>query len=128
MGGGQQEPREGISEPVREEGTVLRRDFDAALRVIDLFEALEDIFEDYERVVRTLYERGVDHTANRIRVGLRMYHEDDEREPEYEGEARLAEADKSYRSMERSRVFLRALVEDLKELKEQRPDVVMAKI
>ena len=34
-----------------EEGMVLKRDFDAALRVIDLFEALKDIFEVYERIV-----------------------------------------------------------------------------
>lgn len=83
--------------PVREEGTVLRYDFDAAVRVIDSFEALEDILEDYERVVRTLYERGHDYMGNRIRLGLRMYNEGDEHEPEYEGEAQLAKAKKGYR-------------------------------
>ncbi len=117
-----------MGRPVREEGTVLRRDFEAAVRAIDLFEALEDIFEDYERVVRTLYERGVDYMSNRIRVGLCMYNEDDDREPEYEGQAQLKEADKGWRSMRRSTAFLRALVKDLKDLKERRPDVVMAKI
>jgi hypothetical protein len=128
MIGSQQEPREGMSGPVREEGTVLRRDFDAAVRVIDSFEALEDILEDYERVVRTLYERGHDYMGNRIRLGLRMYNEGDEHEPEYEGEAQLARADKGYRWMESSKSFLGRLAKDLEELKEQRPDVVMAKI
>lgn len=117
-----------MSGPVREEGTVLRRDFDAAVRVIDSFEALEDILEDYERVVRTLYERGHDYMGNRIRLGLRMYNEGDEHEPEYEGEAQLARADKGYRWMESSKSFLGRLAKDLEELKEQRPDVVMAKI
>jgi hypothetical protein len=34
-----------------EEGVVIKRDFDATLRAIDLVGALEDIFEEYERVV-----------------------------------------------------------------------------
>ena len=38
-----------------EEGMVIKREFEATLRAIDLVEAFEDIFEGYERMVRTLY-------------------------------------------------------------------------
>ena len=64
--GGRQELREGMGGRLTEEGMVLKRDFDAALRVIDLFEALEDIFEAYERVVRILYRRAIDYMADRV--------------------------------------------------------------
>ena len=126
--GGRQELREGMGGRLTEEGMVLKRDFDAALRVIDLFEALEDIFEAYERVVRILYRRAIDYMADRVRLGLSLYHEDEQREPEYEGEAQLSEAGKRYKSMKRSEAFLRRLVDDLKELKEQRPDVIIERI
>lgn len=97
---------------------MLKRDFDAALRVIDLFEALKDIFEAYKRVVRILYRRAIDYIADRVRLGLSLYYEDEQRKPEYEGEAQLLEVGKRYKSMKRSKAFLRRLVDDLKELKE----------
>jgi hypothetical protein len=96
--------------------------------VIDLFKVLEDIFEVYERVVRILYRRAIDYIADRVRLGLSLYYEDKQREPEYEGEAQLLEAGKRYKSMKRSEAFLRRLVDDLKELKEQRPDVIIERI
>ena len=49
-----------------EEGMVIKRDFDATLRAIDLFEALEDILEEYERVVRALYQRAIAYMASRL--------------------------------------------------------------
>jgi hypothetical protein len=49
-----------------EEGVVIKRDFDANLRAIDLVRALEDIFEEYERVVRALYRRAIEYMASRI--------------------------------------------------------------
>jgi hypothetical protein len=49
-----------------EEGVVIKRDFDANLRAIDLVGALEDIFEEYERVVRALYRRAIEYMASRI--------------------------------------------------------------
>lgn len=107
---------------------VLKRDFDAALRVIDLFKALKDIFEAYERMVRILYYRAIDYIANRVRLGLSLYHEDKQYEPEYKGEVQLLEAGKRYKSMKRSEAFLRRLVDDLKELKEQRLDVIIERI
>ena len=56
---------------------VIKRDFDAILRVIDLVRALEDIFEEYERVVRALYRRAIEYLASRIRVTLSLYYEDE---------------------------------------------------
>ena len=50
-----QELRESMAGRLTEEGMVIKRDFDATLRVIDLVGALEDIFEEYERIVRVLY-------------------------------------------------------------------------
>ena len=107
---------------------VIKRDFDATLRVIDLVGALEDIFEEYERVVRALYRRAIEYMAGRIRVTLGLYHEDEEREPEHEEQAYFLDADRRWRSMRRSKAFLWRLIEDLKELKQQRLDVIMAKI
>lgn len=113
-----QELRESIAGQLTEEGMVIKRDFDATLRAIDLFEALEDIFKEYERVVRALYQRAIAYMAGRIQVILGQYHEDEEREPECEGEAYFLDADRRWRSMRRSKAFLWRLVEDLKELKQ----------
>lgn len=88
-----QELRESIAGQLTEEGMVIKRDFDATLRAIDLFEALEDIFKEYERVVRALYRRAIAYMASRIQVILGQYHEDEEREPECEGEAYFLDAD-----------------------------------
>ena len=122
------ELRESMGGRLTEEGVVIKRDFDATLRAIDLVGALEDIFEEYERVVRALYRRAIEYMAGRIRVTLGLYHEDEEREPEREEQAYFLDADRRWRSMRRSKAFLWRLIEDLKELKQQRPDVIMAKI
>jgi hypothetical protein len=123
-----QELRESMAGRLTEEGMVIKRDFDATLRVIDLVGALEDIFEEYERVVRALYRRAIEYLASRIRVTLGLYHEDEQPEPQHEGREQFLDTERRWRSMKRSKVFLWRLVEDLKELKEQRPDVIMAKI
>jgi hypothetical protein len=100
-----QELRESMAGRLTEEGMVIKREFEATLRAIDLVEALEDIFEEYERVVRTLYRRAIEYMAGRIRVTLGRYHEDEEREPEHEGQAYFLDADRRWRSM-RSKAFL----------------------
>lgn len=56
---------------------MLKRDFDTTLRVIDLFKALKDIFEAYERIVQILYYRAIDYIADRVRLGLSLYYEDE---------------------------------------------------
>ena len=90
--------------------------------------ALKDIFEEYERVVRALYRRAIEYLASRIRVTLGLYYEDEQPEPQHEGREQFLDTERRWRSMKRSKAFLWRLVEDLKELKEQRPDVIMAKI
>ena len=45
---------------------MIKRDFDATLRAIDLFEALKDIFKEHERVVRALYQRAIAYMASRL--------------------------------------------------------------
>jgi hypothetical protein len=122
------ELRESMGGRLTEEGVVIKRDFDATLRAIDLVGALEDIFEEYERVVRALYRRAIEYMASCIRVTLGQYHEDEQPEPEHEGQAQFLNTERRWRSMRRSKAFLWRLVKDLMELKEQRPDVIMAKI
>ena len=61
-----QELRESIAGQLTDEGIVIKRDFDATLRAIDLFEALEDILEEYERVVQALYQQAIAYIASRL--------------------------------------------------------------
>ena len=72
---------------------VIKRDFDATLRAIDLVKALEDIFEEYERVVRALYQRAIEYIAGRIRVTLGQYHEDEQPEPQCEGKEQFLDTE-----------------------------------
>lgn len=101
-----QELRESMAGRLTEEGMVIKRDFDATLRAIDLVEALEDIFEEYERVVRALYWRAIEYIAGRIRVTLGQYHEDEQPEPQHEGKEQFLDTEWRWRSMRRSKAFL----------------------
>jgi hypothetical protein len=107
---------------------VIKRDFDATLRAIDLVGALEDIFEEYEHVVQALYWQAIEYMASCIRVTLSQYYEDEQPEPEHEGQVQFLNTERRWRSMRRSKAFLWQLVKDLMELKEQRPDIIIAKI
>ena len=111
-----------------EEGVEIKDDFDGLRRLINDTSDLEHVIEAHERMAWELYERAIEYLASHTRATRAQYDEGEQAGPRSERRALSRDLRARKRSIETSRDFLGRLVEDVKELREQRRDLLVAEI